>query len=129
MKYLAGLSLLLILFLPSFSSAQDYAVLQAASVRVDVEGGCGSGVLVTRQVGDVTRTYVWTAGHVAEVLRNPDGTFREAVIYQEIRENRRLELMTMGEITGGIDWESGVTHCTPAATELRREEATPVQRS
>jgi hypothetical protein len=50
-------------------------------------------------------------------------------VLQVIRENRRLELMTMGEITGGIDWESGVTHCTPAATELRREEATPVQRS
>ena len=82
---------LLLLCLPTFAyAAPDYQALQTVSVRVDVGQGCGSGVLVTRQVGDVTRTYVWTAGHVAEVLRKMDGTFGEATIYQEIRENGKL---------------------------------------
>jgi S1-C subfamily serine protease len=82
---------LLLLCLPTFAyAAPDYQALQTVSVRVDVGQGCGSGVLVTRQVGDVTRTYVWTAGHVAEVLRKMDGTFGQATIYQEIRENGKL---------------------------------------
>jgi S1-C subfamily serine protease len=65
--------------------APDYWTLQHNSVRIDVGMGYGSGVLVTRQVGDVTRTYVWTAGHVAAILQNEDGTFRNATIYQEYR--------------------------------------------
>lgn len=67
----------------------DYWTLQRQSVRIDVEGafgpGHGSGVLVTRQIDNVTRTYVWTAGHVAAILRNEDGTFRNATVYQEYR--------------------------------------------
>ena len=62
-----------------------YSDLLAVSVKVDVGGACGSGVLVTRQLGSETRTYVWTAGHVVEGLRKKDGTFREAIIYQEKR--------------------------------------------
>jgi S1-C subfamily serine protease len=65
----------------------NYAGLQANSVRVDLGGGCGTGVLVTRKVSNVTRTYVWTAGHCAAVLRQPDGSFRNATVYQERRKD------------------------------------------
>ncbi len=65
--------------------------LQDQSVRVDIScgpmHGSGSGVIVTRQVGEVRRTFIWTAGHVAQVLRNKDGTFRNATIHQEWRGN------------------------------------------
>ena len=66
-----------------------YESLQANSVRVDVGYGCGTGVLVTRKVYNVTRTYVWTAGHVVAGLRKTDGTFATATIYQERRENNK----------------------------------------
>ena len=78
----------------------DYVGLQSNSVRVDLGAGCGTGVLVTRKVSNVTRTYVWTAGHVAAVLRQPDGSFRNAVIYQEVRKN--------GVMTGVIKTEAKV---------------------
>jgi len=68
----------------------NYAGMQAVCVRIDVGYGNGSGVLVTRRVGDANRAFVWTAGHVAAELRNPDGTFRNAIIFQEQRENGRL---------------------------------------
>jgi S1-C subfamily serine protease len=68
----------------------DYDKLQSISVRVEVGTASGSGVLVTRQVDNVTRTYVWTAGHVAAELQNDDGTFRDAVIYQEKRDHGKL---------------------------------------
>jgi len=59
--------------------------LRAISARVDAGDGCGTGVLVTRRLGNETRTYVWTAGHVVEGLQKVDGTFKEATIYQENR--------------------------------------------
>ena len=68
----------------------DYADLQANSVRVDIGGGCGTGVMVTRKVYNVTRTYVWTAGHVVVHLRKPDGSFKNASIYQEQRKDGLL---------------------------------------
>lgn len=100
---------LILLFVPSFSFATDYQALQAVSVRVDIGGGSGSGVLVTRQVGDVTRTYVWTAGHVAAELRKLDGTFREATIYQEIRENGKFKakVETKAKVVSYSDPEKG----------------------
>ena len=67
-----------------------YEQLQDATVRVDCGGGCGTGVLVTRQVGLVKKTFVWTAGHVVQLLLNMDGTFRNAVIYQEETRGRRV---------------------------------------
>jgi S1-C subfamily serine protease len=74
-----------------------YNYLQAITVRVDVQGGCGTGVLVTRQVGDVRRTFVWTAGHVVKHLRNPDGSFRNPTIYQEWRDSGRYKCKTKVE--------------------------------
>lgn len=63
-----------------------YSQVLSASVKVEVTGGSGSGVFITRQVGEFVRTYVWTAGHVIDCLRNKDGSFRNAKIYREIRE-------------------------------------------
>jgi S1-C subfamily serine protease len=64
--------------------------LQSVSVLVDVGRGCGTGVLVTRKVGNVSKTYVWTAGHVVAVLKQADGTFGTATIVQEKRTNGLL---------------------------------------
>lgn len=74
-----------------------YNSLQAVSVRVDVGRGTGTGVLVTRRVGDVYRTFVWTAGHVAAGLRNDDGTFRPGTVYREQREGGLLTGTTSTE--------------------------------
>jgi hypothetical protein len=67
-----------------------YAKLQGTSVLVNVGDGCGTGVLVTKQVGEVTRSYVWTAGHVVVCLRQPDGTFKNPLIVHESREKGKL---------------------------------------
>ena len=77
-----------------------YEQLQDATVRVDCSGGCGTGVLITRRVGLVKKTFVWTAGHVVQLLQQGDGTFRNAVIYQEEREG--------GEYAGGMQTEARV---------------------
>ena len=71
------------------TQAKILADLQAVSVLVKIHGGSGSGTLVTRQVGDVTKTYVWTAGHVVreEMKKDKSGkvTFSNVTIYQEFR--------------------------------------------
>lgn len=67
------------------TQAKILADLQAVSVLVKVRGGSGSGTLVTRQVGDVTRTFVWTAGHVVREEMQKDKTFSNVLICQEYR--------------------------------------------
>jgi len=87
------LPLMLVLTMATIAVASEgYANLQAVSVRVDVGGDYGTGVLVTREVAPkVTRTFVWTAGHVVERVRQLDGTFKHATIYQEHRyEGNRI---------------------------------------
>jgi hypothetical protein len=70
--------------------AGKYDDLRETTVRVEVGDGCGTGVLVTRttETGD-TRTFVWTAGHVAQCLRDSDG-FKNPKIYREFRENGHI---------------------------------------
>ncbi len=75
-------------------TAIPYQRLQDLTVRVDIGHGCGTGVLVTRQVGDVRRTFVWTAGHVVKSLRREDGTFSNPSIYQEWRKNGEFKCST-----------------------------------
>jgi S1-C subfamily serine protease len=70
---------------PAQSQAKILADLQAVSVLVKVHGGSGSGTLVTRQVGDVTKTYVWTAGHVVREEMQKNKTFSNVTICQEFR--------------------------------------------
>lgn len=70
--------------------AKILADLQAVSVLIKVEGGSGSGTLVTRQVGEVTRTYVWTAGHVVREMMKGNKTFKHPRVYQEYRYKGKL---------------------------------------
>jgi S1-C subfamily serine protease len=70
--------------------APDYVALQTTSCMVRATGGNGTGVLVTRQVGSATRTYVWTAAHVVSDNRQPDGTFTTVKIIQEFRTEGKL---------------------------------------
>jgi S1-C subfamily serine protease len=80
-------------------NGDTYQNLQSLSVRVDLGGGCGTGVLFTRRIGDVFRTFVWTAGHVAAVVRNEDGSFRTVTIYQEVRDGGLLKGVIKTEAT------------------------------
>ena len=44
---------------------------------------------MTRQVGDVTRTYVWTAGHVVREQMKRTRLLRTSTIHQEFRYKGR----------------------------------------
>ena len=59
--------------------------LQDVSVLIETSNGRGTGVLVTRRLGNDLHTYVWTAGHVVKDEMKPDGTFPEIGICQEQR--------------------------------------------
>ncbi len=83
------LSLCAVLLFTGTAFANVYDKLQATTCLVDVGKGLGTGVLVTRQVGEVTRTYIWTAGHVVQHLMQPDGTFKNPTIKQEFRDGGR----------------------------------------
>ncbi len=72
------------------TQAQILAQLQSVSVLVKVSRGGGSGTLVTRQVGDVTKTYCWTAGHVVREEMLKDKTFKNVLICQEFRHKGKL---------------------------------------
>src|SRR5690348_8586015 len=53
-------------------AAEDAALvdkLQDVSVTIKSGSGQGSGVLVTRKIGNDDVTFVWTAGHVVDNLR------------------------------------------------------------
>jgi S1-C subfamily serine protease len=90
-------------------TAAPHQMLQDISVRVEADHGCGTGVLVTRQLGNVKRTFVWTAGHVAQLLMQPNGTFKSATIYQERRVDGRWvgEVRTEAKVLAYSDPEVG----------------------
>jgi len=81
------------------ASVPEY--LQNISVTIKSGDAQGSGTLVTRKVGDDTITFVWTAGHVVDNLRNmrkiitPDGNskivveFKDPQIVQERHQGGR----------------------------------------
>src|SRR5271157_2127935 len=72
------------------TQAKILADLQSVSVLVKVTRGSGSGTLVTRQVGDVTKTYVWTAGHVVREEMQQNKTFKNVKVCQEYRSKGKL---------------------------------------
>jgi len=72
------------------TQAKILADLQATSVLIRVTHGSGSGTLVTRQVGDVTKTYCWTAGHVVREEMQKDKTFKTVLVVQEFRSKGKL---------------------------------------
>ncbi len=93
-----------IMILPGVAWANDMVnKLQDISVTVTTSSGSGSGVLKTRKVGNDNVTFVWTAAHVVDGLRNvrhivdtKTGTRREVVefedanVVQTINEDGRL---------------------------------------
>ena len=68
MKYvLLVLTLLALAAAPVAASVPDD--LQRVSVTIKAGDAQGSGTLVTRQIGEDTVTFVWTAAHVVDGLR------------------------------------------------------------
>jgi len=90
--------------------------LQDISVTIRAEAGYqrseGSGVLITRKVGDEQITFVWTAGHVIDHLRNvrtivdEDGGSRKVVEFGEVQIVK--ELVEGGRRVGEIKMDAQV---------------------
>jgi hypothetical protein len=99
MKRLVCLFLVLLLAIPAVASIPDE--LQQVSVTIKADPYQGSGTIVTRQVGNHTVSFIWTAGHVVENLRNVRKIitaagetrvlveFRDAQIVQEFQQDGR----------------------------------------
>jgi len=87
------------------ASVPEY--LQNISVTVKADNAQGSGTLVTRQVGDDTVTFVWTAGHVVDGLRtirkvvDADGQMKILVEFKDpqIVAERHQDGRRVGETT------------------------------
>ena len=99
MKYLVLAVVLTFSFALSLAGVPDD--LQQISVTIKAGDAQGSGTIVTRQIGDDTVSFIWTAGHVVDNLRvvrqiiTADGgtrslvEFRDAQIVQEFQQNGR----------------------------------------
>ncbi len=105
MKYvLLVLTLISLAVAPALASVPDD--LQRVSVTIKAGRAQGSGTLVTRQVGDDTVTFIWTAAHVVDGLRStrtvvtPQGTPRILVEYKdaEIVQERQQDGRRVGEV-------------------------------
>ena len=105
MKYvLLVLTLIALAAGPAVASVPDD--LQRVSVTIKAGNAQGSGTLVTRQIGDDTVTFIWTAAHVVDGLRTtrtvvtPQGTPRIVVEYRdaEIVQERQQGGRRVGEV-------------------------------
>ena len=105
MKYvLLVLSLVALVAAPALASVPDD--LQRVSVTIKAGDAQGSGTLVTRQIGEDTVTFVWTAAHVVDGLRTtrtvvtPQGTSKILVEYRdaEIVQERQQAGRRVGEV-------------------------------
>jgi S1-C subfamily serine protease len=105
MKYvLLALTLIALAVAPAVAGVPDD--LQRVSVTIKAGRAQGSGTLVTRQVGDDTVTFIWTAAHVVDGLRTtrtvvtPQGTPRILVEYKdaEIVQERQQDGRRVGEV-------------------------------
>jgi len=67
-----------------------YQELQIYNVKIDAVYGSGSGVIVSRVVAGVQKYYVWTAGHVVELVKESDGTFGDLTVISENRVDGKL---------------------------------------
>ena len=104
MKYLV-LALLSFALLGSAVVAGVPDDLQNVSVTIKAEQFQGSGTLVTRQIGEDTISFVWTAGHVVSSLRSvrrviTKGSERFVVEYRdpEIVQERQQGGRRVGEV-------------------------------
>ena len=105
MKYvLLVLTVISLVAAPAFAGVPDD--LQKVSVTIKAGRAQGSGTLVTRQVGDDTVSFIWTAAHVVDGLRTtrtvvtPQGTPRILVEYKdaEIVQERQQDGRRVGEV-------------------------------
>jgi len=105
MKYvLLVLTLIVLAVVPAVAGVPDD--LQRVSVTIKAGSAQGSGTLVTRQIGDDTVTFIWTAAHVVDGLRTtrtvvtPQGTPRIVVEYRdaEIVQERQQGGRRVGEV-------------------------------
>ncbi len=105
MKYvLLVLTLISLAVAPALASVPDD--LQRVSVTIKAGDAQGSGTLVTRQIGEDTVTFVWTAAHVVDGLRTtrtvvtPQGTSKILVEYRdaEIVQERQQAGRRVGEV-------------------------------
>jgi len=89
--------------------------LQEISVTIRSEGSYskseGSGVLITREIGDQVVTFVWTCGHVVDNLRNvrtviDDGKSQKLVEFDDVRIIK--ELVEDGRRVGEINMDATV---------------------
>jgi S1-C subfamily serine protease len=78
-------------------STPNYKHLLAVSCMIEVNGHSGSGVLVTRRVGQVNRTFVWTAGHVAKEAQREDGTFGPLMVISGPRKSFSAKVIDYSE--------------------------------
>jgi S1-C subfamily serine protease len=75
----------------------NYKHLLEVSCKITAANHSGSGVIVTRKVGQVNRTFVWTAGHVAREVKKEDGTFQYVLIDIEKGERYRANVIAYSE--------------------------------
>jgi len=114
-----------LLFLPFFVLAEDARKiaqhLQNISVTIKAEDGYsrseGSGVLITRDINGEKVTFVWTAGHVVDNLRNvreviDEGRPRKIVEFKDAQIVK--ELVESGRRVGEIKMDASVVKYSDA---------------
>jgi S1-C subfamily serine protease len=103
-----GLVMALTLMLAStVAQAQEdlAAALQAVSVTVKADRACGSGVLISRQIGDEHVSFVLTAAHVVDRLRSERRTVvggRQAILVEYRDATILYELIERGRKVGEV---------------------------
>jgi len=96
LRMITILSLLLLVVSPCF--AEPAKRLQANTVVLTDGYGHGSGVLFSRD----RETFIWTAGHVADIWMNSDGTYDPIPVVQGGRLGA-AEVLRVGDYEAGVD--------------------------
>jgi S1-C subfamily serine protease len=138
MKYLLIILLSLVAGSPAFAT-DIVDKLQAISVTIKSGGSSGSGVLFTREDGEECRTYVWTAAHVCDNLRDTREViikgdkkmvveFGDAAIVSEFHQDgRRIgEMKLDARVVRYSDSENGEDLCL---LEVRKRNFVPLETS
>ena len=102
MRFLAALLLLFAMLTPAVAEPTLPEELQNNTVVLGDARGHGSGVLWTRTECDRQVTFIWTAGHVADMWMNPDGTFRPVPVIQGDKRGF-AEVIRAGDSEAGVD--------------------------
>lgn len=98
MRPIAILSLLFLLATSMCFADSKAEKLQDNTVVLSNGSGHGSGVLFSRD----GETFIWTAGHVAEIWTNSDGTFDQVPVIQGDKRGM-AEVLRSGDHNAGVD--------------------------